>query len=72
MTFGCVLTDPLFTDVAIASGVVGFFVGIVLMAIADDERQEKPPVIIFCTKEDLDDPDFVERMYRAQGGSDGA
>lgn len=71
----CVLTDSLFLGIAVAFLIIGIAIGIGLMALAslfDANTSDQPSPIIFCTKEDINDPDFIDRMYRAQGGNDGA
>lgn len=71
----CVLTDSLFLGVAVAFLIIGIAIGAGLMALAslfDANTSDQQSPLIVCTKEDLSDPDFIERMYRAQGGSDGA
>lgn len=80
MSIECVLTDPLFYGVAAAGVILGASLAVIFILVAAGNKAvndaspptRSPPPVIFCTKEDINDPDFVERMYRAQGGNDGA
>lgn len=84
MSIECVLTDPLFYGVAIAGFVLGaslavFFVMIAagnkdkFSVIEDDEYQTisspNGRSLIVCTKEELSDPDFLDRIYKAHRGA---